>query len=72
MPETIRYPIEKLGPNPRAIIIFNPAAGQAESLQKDLQDSRELLTGYGWSVELRPTQGPGDGTRIAHEAKVEP
>ena len=68
MSATIHYPIEKLGSNPRAIIIFNPAAGQAESLQKDLQDSRELLVGYGWSVELCPTQGPGDGTRIAREA----
>lgn len=68
MIQSTHYPIENIVPNPQAIIIFNPAAGQAESLQKDLQASRDLLVGYGWSVELRPTQGPGDGTRIAHEA----
>jgi YegS/Rv2252/BmrU family lipid kinase len=50
------------------MIIFNPAAGQAGSLQGDLEASCDLLNEYGWQVELRPTQAAGDGTRIAREA----
>jgi YegS/Rv2252/BmrU family lipid kinase len=57
-----------LGPHPRTVIVFNPAAGNAGSLQGDLEDCCELLSGYGWSVELWPTASPGDGTRLARAA----
>ncbi len=60
--------VHQLGAHPRAMIIFNPAAGQAGSLQGDLEASCDLLNEYGWQVELRPTQAAGDGTRIAREA----
>jgi YegS/Rv2252/BmrU family lipid kinase len=52
----------------RALIVFNPIAGQAASLEQDLRAARDLWREHGWSVDVRPTAGPGDGTRIAREA----
>ena len=52
----------------RAMIVFNPTAGQAGSLEHDILIARDLWREHGWEVELRPTRGPGDGTRIAREA----
>lgn len=59
---------QTLGPDTRALIIFNPAAGQAESLTHELNACCDILRAGGWSVQLVPTEGPGDGARIAHEA----
>jgi YegS/Rv2252/BmrU family lipid kinase len=52
----------------RALIIFNPGAGQAAIAEQEIQAARDVWREHGWQVELRPTAGPGDGTRIAREA----
>jgi YegS/Rv2252/BmrU family lipid kinase len=52
----------------RALIVFNPIAGQAASFQQDISAASEVWRAGGWTVDLRPTEGPGDGTRIAREA----
>ncbi len=58
------------GPETRALIVFNPAAGQANQLLGELYACCDILRAGGWSVELTPTTGPGDGTRIAREASA--
>lgn len=63
--------LEKLPANARALIVFNPTAGQAAGFMNDLQAAHNLLQQYGWSVDLKPTSGPGDGTRIAAEAAAQ-
>ncbi|GAB4210619.1 MAG: diacylglycerol kinase family lipid kinase [Roseiflexaceae bacterium] len=62
---------ERLAPGVRALIVFNPVAGQAASLEQALHDAQEVWRAHGWTVDLRPTTGPGDGTRIAREAARE-
>lgn len=57
-----------LGPGTRALIVFNPTAGQAESLKSELSACSDILRGGGWQVDMQPTSGPGDGSRIAREA----
>lgn len=52
----------------RATIIFNPIAGQAESLAREMNAAAEVWIEQGWQVELCPTIGPGDGTRLARLA----
>ena len=52
----------------KALIIFNPTAGQAGSLEADIHTARDIWQAHGWQVELQPTRGPGDGARIAREA----
>ncbi len=52
----------------RALIVFNPAAGQAASQRQALQAARDVWLDAGWSVEMQPTAGPGDGIRLAREA----
>ena len=52
----------------RALIVFNPIAGQAASLEQDIHAAREIWREHGWIVDVQPTVGPGDGTRIAREA----
>src|SRR5262249_27885078 len=52
----------------RALIVFNPIAGQANSFEQDIQAARDVWREQGWQVDLRPTAGPGDGTQIAREA----
>jgi diacylglycerol kinase (ATP) len=54
--------------NMRALIVFNPAAGQASSLEQDLSAACDVWRAHGWTVDLQPTAGPGDGIRIAREA----
>jgi diacylglycerol kinase (ATP) len=51
-----------------ALVVFNPSAGQASSLQQDIEAAAEVWRTNGWKVDLQPTSGPGDGTRIAREA----
>ncbi|HWQ11745.1 MAG TPA: diacylglycerol kinase family protein [Roseiflexaceae bacterium] len=62
---------EPLPSNARVLIVFNPAAGQAGSYQQDLHAAAAVWRGHGWRVDLRPTAGPGDGTRIAREAAAQ-
>ena len=52
----------------RALIVFNPGAGQAGSAEQDIYAARDVWREHGWQVDLCPTAGPGDGTRIAREA----
>ena len=59
------------GPGTRALIVFNPTAGQAESLSHELEACRDILRSAGWLVELTPTTQQGDGTRIAREAAAD-
>jgi diacylglycerol kinase (ATP) len=54
----------------RAILIQNPAAGQAdwrEQVEAALATFREA----GWDIDMRETGGPGDATRFAREAVAE-
>jgi YegS/Rv2252/BmrU family lipid kinase len=55
-------------PGVRALIVFNPTAGQAGSLEQDLRAAQEVWRAHGWTVDLQPTAGPNDATRIAREA----
>ncbi|GAB4111322.1 MAG: diacylglycerol kinase family lipid kinase [Roseiflexaceae bacterium] len=57
-----------LGAGTRAVVVFNPAAGQAESMAQELVACRDILRTGGWSIELTPTVAAGDGTRIARDA----
>lgn len=52
----------------RAVIVFNPIAGQAASFENDIRAARDIWREHGWQVDMRPTEGPGDGTRLAREA----
>jgi diacylglycerol kinase (ATP) len=52
----------------RTLIVFNPAAGQAETLEHELNIATEVWTEHGWQVERKPTSGPGDGQRLARLA----
>lgn len=52
----------------RALIIFNPNAGQAGSLEHDIFEARDIWREHGWQVSIEPTRAPGDGTRIARAA----
>jgi YegS/Rv2252/BmrU family lipid kinase len=55
----------------RALIVFNPIAGQANSFEQDIHAARDVWREHGWQVDLQPTTGPGDGTRIAREAAAQ-
>jgi len=59
---------ETLPANARALIVFNPTAGQAESFQRDMRAAAAVWREHGWQVELRPTAGAGDATAIARAA----
>ena len=39
--------------NIRALIVFNPAAGQAGTLEGDLQAARDVWRAHGWIVDLQ-------------------
>lgn len=62
---------DTLPTNARALIVFNPTAGQAGSFEQDLHTAADVWREHGWTVELRPTAGPGDGTRIARDAAAQ-
>lgn len=55
----------------RVLIVFNPIAGQAGSFEQDILLARDIWRRHGWSVDLQPTAGPGDGARIAREAAAQ-
>ena len=52
----------------RALIVFNPSAGQATSLEQALYAATDVWRAHGWHVHLEPTTCAGDGIRIAREA----
>lgn len=51
-----------------AMIVYNPFAGQTSSPDRELRAAAAVWRDQGWQVDLRPTQGPGDGTRLARTA----
>ena len=52
----------------RVEIIFNPTAGRSGGRADDAQAMVRLLANRGIKAEARPTSGPSDATRLAHEA----
>ena len=56
---------------PRAIVIFNPNAGQAESLQSAIDQASEFWREHHWTVTYAPTQFPGHATQLARTAARE-
>ncbi len=54
----------------RALIIFNPIAGQAAGFEQDIHAASQVWRAHGWVVEIQPTAGPGDGTRLARAAAL--
>ncbi len=52
----------------RTLIIFNPTAGQSDALEHELDAASEVWASQGWQVARQPTQGPGDGCRLARAA----
>jgi len=59
---------ESSQPNTRALIVFNPIAGNADSFEQDIHAAAAVWRAHGWQVDLQPTAGPGDGTQIARAA----
>jgi YegS/Rv2252/BmrU family lipid kinase len=54
----------------RAILIFNPNAGQLwNPLRPD--EVVTFLAGHGWDVTLKPTQAPGDAEHLARAAVID-
>lgn len=52
----------------RALILFNPKAGQAIALYPQLEAAAQLWREAGWTVDLCPTRCAGDATVQAREA----
>ncbi|MBL8179557.1 MAG: diacylglycerol kinase family lipid kinase [Bryobacterales bacterium] len=52
----------------RAILIHNPNAGKVRGKPGLIEAALRALRGQGHEVEARPTNAPGDATRIAREA----
>jgi YegS/Rv2252/BmrU family lipid kinase len=52
----------------RAMIVFNPIAGQASAFERDLNVAAQVWRNANWQVDLQPTQEPGDGVRLARQA----
>jgi YegS/Rv2252/BmrU family lipid kinase len=56
--------------NKRAILIYNPNAGQLwNPLRPD--EAVSFLAGHGWDVTLQPTQAPNDAERLARQAVID-
>lgn len=55
----------------RAMVIFNPNAGQAAAVEQMLREACDVWRNAGWTIDLRPTQAAGDATRLAREAVVQ-
>lgn len=51
----------------RALVITNPVAARAHS--RAVATIAKILTGGGWHVDVRATEGPGDARRIAEGAR---
>lgn len=52
----------------RTMLVFNPNAGQAEALERDLDGATEVWREYGWHITREPTRAAGDGRRLARMA----
>ncbi|PDW04265.1 diacylglycerol/lipid kinase family protein [Candidatus Viridilinea mediisalina] len=52
----------------RTMLVFNPNAGQAEALERELALAAEVWREAGWQVEIAPTLSAGDGTRLGQLA----
>lgn len=50
------------------MLVFNPTAGQAELLDRELNGAAEVWRERGWQVDLCPTQAAGDGRRLGQVA----
>lgn len=55
----------------KALIVFNPAAGNADGLRDTIDEATAIWQEYGWEIQQRPTEGPGDATKIASRAADE-
>jgi diacylglycerol kinase (ATP) len=51
----------------RAVLVFNPRSGRQRTTGL-LPQVLDILRGSGFAVESLPTAGPGDATRLAHQA----
>lgn len=60
--------MEPFPQSPRVVIIFNPAAGQADQAQASLEQVSQLWRDRGWQVDLAPTQFAGHATELAQNA----
>lgn len=52
----------------RTLIVFNPTAGHAGQLEAELEAAAQVWREQGWTVDLQPTNGPGDGRCLARQA----
>lgn len=55
----------------RTMLVFNPYAGQAEALERELDAAAAVWREAGWTVRLEPTRAPGDGRRLGRLAADE-
>lgn len=52
----------------RTMLVFNPYAGQAETLERELDAAAGVWREAGWQVCLEPTRAAGDGRRLGRLA----
>lgn len=52
----------------QTMLVFNPTAGQAETLERELEVAASVWREQGWRVVLEPTRAAGDGRRLARLA----
>jgi YegS/Rv2252/BmrU family lipid kinase len=50
------------------MLVFNPSAGQAEALERELAAAASVWRDAGWQLRLEPTRAPDDGLRLARLA----
>jgi YegS/Rv2252/BmrU family lipid kinase len=55
----------------RTMLVFNPNAGQAEALERELAAAAAVWREAGWQVRLEPTRAAGDGQRLAQLAAAD-
>jgi diacylglycerol kinase (ATP) len=55
----------------RTMVVFNPYAGQADALERELAAAASVWRESGWLVELQPTREAGDGRRLAQQAAAQ-
>jgi diacylglycerol kinase (ATP) len=52
----------------RTMLVFNPNAGQAEALERELVVASSVWREAGWTIQLEPTRAAGDGRRLGRLA----
>jgi diacylglycerol kinase (ATP) len=52
----------------RTMLVFNPNAGQADALERELTAAATVWREAGWLVDIEPTRAAGDGRRLAQQA----